>query len=480
MQISKGRTFHQGKISAITFDCCRVWLAVGLLPILAAGQSQSSVRIQGSELGRENLSRVAASAAEIKIVLVKDPGLLVELKRWVAKDATGHGQIVRDSDLTDDAIFLRLENDLPFRSVATELVQRYGYLRPQLNPASDLAKERELLAQERAKWLAQEEEEERTRSRQRSSAGLQTARGCDASWDSACAEIPRGGESLANEPPPAGEAERPGNRGEETQRENRSQRESPVDRTQLMQPGEELSDELGGLSSEESFSLNASAAGFPSAGLDAGLSGGDFGRAGIASGALPVANAVSGAGRDGAESIDGAAIAATGLLWDADSGSSGRISGAPPSGGTTARMGAPGAASASPRAPSSSGLVRKPSPYDDIPSLYDMYMQAAPRPREPKRFGLDVFARGTRDAKLIPMDLPAGPDYVVGPGDGLTIDLWGGVSRRVYRTVDREGRVSLPEVGPIPVSGKSLADVQLSVQQVLRSQFRDVSADVSL
>ena len=33
-----------------------------------------------------------------------------------------------------------------------------------------------------------------------------------------------------------------------------------------------------------------------------------------------------------------------------------------------------------------------------------------------------------RDAQLIPMDLPAGPDYVVGPGDGLSIDLWGGVT----------------------------------------------------
>ena len=47
-------------------------------------------------------------------------------------------------------------------------------------------------------------------------------------------------------------------------------------------------------------------------------------------------------------------------------------------------------------------------------------------------------------------------------------------------TVDREGRVSLPEVGPVEVSGKSLADVQQNVQQVLRTQFRDESVDVSL
>jgi len=125
-------------------------------------------------------------------------------------------------------------------------------------------------------------------------------------------------------------------------------------------------------------------------------------------------------------------------------------------------------------------MTRAPNPYNDIPSLYDMYLQATPHPSTPTRFGMDVFTNGTRDPQLIPMDLPAGPDYVVGPGDGLAIDLWGGVSQRLYRTVDREGRVSLPEVGPLLVSGKSLADVQQSFQQVLRTQFRDVSADISL
>ena len=125
-------------------------------------------------------------------------------------------------------------------------------------------------------------------------------------------------------------------------------------------------------------------------------------------------------------------------------------------------------------------LVRARSPYNDIPSLYDMYVQAIPRPILPKRFGAEVFENGTRDSQLIPMDVPAGPDYVVGPGDGLSIDLWGGVSQRIFRVVDREGRVSLPEVGPVLVSGKSLADVQTNLQETLRTQFRQVSAAVSL
>jgi polysaccharide export outer membrane protein len=73
-----------------------------------------------------------------------------------------------------------------------------------------------------------------------------------------------------------------------------------------------------------------------------------------------------------------------------------------------------------------------------------------------------------------------GADYVLGPGDSMSIDLWGGVSQRLFRTVDREGRLLLPEAGPLLVSGKSLGEVQDAVQRLLRTEFRNVSADVSL
>jgi len=125
-------------------------------------------------------------------------------------------------------------------------------------------------------------------------------------------------------------------------------------------------------------------------------------------------------------------------------------------------------------------MVHRPNPYADIPSLYDMYVQASSRALPPERFGLELFRNGTREPDSIPMDLPVGPDYVVGPGDGLAIDLWGGVSQRFFRVVDREGRVSLPEAGPVLVSGRTLAEVQQSVQQLFRTQYRDVSTDVSL
>src|SRR5258708_11677651 len=138
-----------------------------------------------------------------------------------------------------------------------------------------------------------------------------------------------------------------------------------------------------------------------------------------------------------------------------------------------------------PRPPVDSELERpmiahRPNPYDDVPSLNDLYVQISQRPIVLERFGASIFRNGTGNLERLPMDLPAGPDYVVGPGDGLSIELWGGVAQRLQRVVDREGRVALPEVGAVQVSGHTLGDVQHLVQSALRTQFDEIEADVSL
>jgi len=120
------------------------------------------------------------------------------------------------------------------------------------------------------------------------------------------------------------------------------------------------------------------------------------------------------------------------------------------------------------------------NPYADVPSLYDLYAQYQRYSPTVDRFGTDVFLNGTGNLDELPMDLPVGPDYVIGPGDGVTIDLTGGVSERLQRVVDREGRLELPEFGSLEVSGRSLGEVQHMVQAALRSQFRDAGVDISL
>jgi protein involved in polysaccharide export with SLBB domain len=459
-----------------------ILMLIFLCSAVVRAQDRQPTSVSSSELGQENMSLVAASAADIKAALVKDAGLIVELKRWVAKDATDHGQIISESDLTNDAIFDRLESDVRFRSVATLLLQHYGYLVPKVNPDSQIGKEQELLVQERVKWLAQDQEQELAAARQRASRNFEETSVCDPQLDKNCYAPPMrpspaqgpGGQSQPGMPPSKtspNELPPPnlpqGNGG-------------PLEQAQLMQNGDQFSgvptQSLVGTAYDSGNSLNS-------------LGVNPFG---------PLTP------QPGASASNGqfASLFAPENSEDRDSIQNLLTNGSPAAGANAFRSEGnqindseanpsltPGISTPTPMRSQryrSQALLqpvemtRAPDPYGDIPSLYDMYLQAAPHPSTPTRFGMDIFDNGTRDAQLIPMDLPAGPDYVVGPGDGLSIDLWGGVSQRLYRTVDREGRVSLPEVGPVLVSGKSLADVQQNLQQVLRSQFRDVSADVSL
>jgi polysaccharide export outer membrane protein len=125
-------------------------------------------------------------------------------------------------------------------------------------------------------------------------------------------------------------------------------------------------------------------------------------------------------------------------------------------------------------------LTRRPNPYADVPSLYDLYAQYSARSPILARFGSEVFRDGTGNSNGLPMDMPMGPDYVLGPGDSLTVNLWGGISQRLIRVVNQEGRINLPEVGALQVTGRTLGDVQHMVQESLRTQFRNVEADVSI
>lgn len=460
--------------------CIASILALYACPLQA--QTQSPLPIRSSELGRENLSRVAASAVEIRVVLRKDPGLMLELKRWVAKDATDHGQIVSDADLTDDAIFQRLESDVPFRSVATTILQRYGYLLPNLNPDSPQGKEQGLLLQERTKWLAQVQEEERTQARQRGSSNLQTAQYCDPRIDLNCQppqsqDSPRNGDQ-GQQPPTWQPFETVP--GEAVPRSAPGNDSDPVLRAQVTDAQENAYGSFTPSSSSNSFGSSQSGA----------ISNPNAARqlvpASLSPNSEPQTDALLSAGnsdlRNVGEKLPSDEYGLVGTK--AISGDSARspVTNDNVSPTPVGNSVLPPNSRYAQRAPAvqPAELVRKPNPYVDVPSLYDMYLQAVSRPPVPTRFGLEVFQNGSRNPQFIPMDVPAGPDYIVGPGDGLSISLWGGVSQRFFRTVDREGRVSLPEVGPVLVSGKSLADLQQNVQSILRTQFRDVSADVSL
>src|SRR6266850_1491272 len=409
---------------------------------------------QAPDLTQENLRRVAASAIQIRSVLVKDEGLMVELKRWVAKVATDSGQIVEDSNLTDQAIFDRLEQDIAFRSVATRLLQRYGYLMPTPNPDSDFAKEKELVLKERARRLVQIETQEDTESLrpQRNDRDLERTATCDPRRDEDCQQQSQA-DRRRNTRAPDGMSYPETNPQEAAPEQQPAQSPSRILRADGLAQATDPLDGSRGIGSGLNFELTPASAKRDTNPLASSQSfGQDVDDAMPAARNLPTSSVEP----NGTEVFTGK----NGRELPSRANYPRRIS--KEEDVTPVRM------------------VHRANPYADIPSLYDMYVQTSVHQRPNERFGLAAFRNTSNDPRAIPMDLPVGPDYVIGPGDGLAIDLWGGVKQRFLRVVDREGRVSLPEVGPLLVSGRNLADVQQSVQQVLRTQYRDVSADVSL
>jgi protein involved in polysaccharide export with SLBB domain len=407
---------------------------------------------QTPDLSQENLLRVAASAIQIRTVLIKDEGLLVELKRWMAKEATDNGQVVEDSKLTDQAIFERLERDIAFRSVATRLLQRYGYLMPTPNPDSDYAKEKQLVLQERARRLVQIEAQEDTESLkpQRNDRDLERTAACDPRREEDCPQqTPEGRQKMRA----------PNGMSSPTTNPQTGPDQTPSQSPSRILRADGIPQDIDPLNGSGADGLS------PTLQLASGSTKRDTNNMGRPQNSSegPNDNILPG---QAMPSMPADPRLPSDLL-------PGKYGAERPLRSTT-----PGGRTSEDLTPVR--MVHRANPYADIPSLYDMYVQTSARQRPTERFGMDVFRNTTNDPQAIPMDLPVGPDYVLGPGDSLEIDLWGGVSQRLFRVVDREGRVSLPEAGPLLVSGRNLGDVQSAVQQVLRTEYRDVSADVSL
>lgn len=131
-------------------------------------------------------------------------------------------------------------------------------------------------------------------------------------------------------------------------------------------------------------------------------------------------------------------------------------------------------------APLIPSTVPQGNPYPGLPSTADLYRRYEVESRPLKRFGADIFRPDIVGLDKFPMDLPAGSDYVLGTGDTVVVDIWGGMTQQVTRVVDREGRISLPDVGPVTVAGFSLSEAQKRVQAAAQPQYHDAKVSLSV
>ncbi|UCD64766.1 MAG: SLBB domain-containing protein [Candidatus Zixiibacteriota bacterium] len=93
-------------------------------------------------------------------------------------------------------------------------------------------------------------------------------------------------------------------------------------------------------------------------------------------------------------------------------------------------------------------------------------------------FGMELF-RGEVENEL-PIDIPSAEDYVLGPGDNLVIYLWGRVEKQYVLTIDREGKVFVPQVGEMVAWGLTLADFVEAARRQFSKAYSDFDLTVSL
>ena len=116
------------------------------------------------------------------------------------------------------------------------------------------------------------------------------------------------------------------------------------------------------------------------------------------------------------------------------------------------------------------------------PTLLDNLLdkhEHEPFNRDLRQFGYDFFKNS---AQLVgAMDnLPVGGEYTIGPGDVLSISIWGAINARHELTVDRNGEVSIPKVGTVKVWGVTYDQVKTVINKAIGQYFKNYEINVTL
>jgi len=103
----------------------------------------------------------------------------------------------------------------------------------------------------------------------------------------------------------------------------------------------------------------------------------------------------------------------------------------------------------------------------------------APKVDEVKPFGYDLFAG--EPTSFMPSENAAVPDtYLIGRGDTLNINFYGKESENYEVVVDREGRISIPNLSPVQVAGLTFSEVKELIKAKVEQEVIGIKAFVSV
>jgi len=77
-------------------------------------------------------------------------------------------------------------------------------------------------------------------------------------------------------------------------------------------------------------------------------------------------------------------------------------------------------------------------------------------------------------------DVPVPPEYTLGPGDEVRVQLFGKRNETYSFVVTREGEINFPETGPVAVAGLSFGELRDLINERVAQQMIGVSASVTM
>ena len=97
--------------------------------------------------------------------------------------------------------------------------------------------------------------------------------------------------------------------------------------------------------------------------------------------------------------------------------------------------------------------------------------------REDRIFGRNIF--NSRGLTFEPSsNLATPPDYRLGPGDEIVIDIWGASQNVLRERISPEGTISVAELGPISISGKTVQETEVFLKRELSRIYADSSNQI--
>ncbi|RKY66838.1 MAG: sugar ABC transporter substrate-binding protein, partial [Candidatus Latescibacterota bacterium] len=102
------------------------------------------------------------------------------------------------------------------------------------------------------------------------------------------------------------------------------------------------------------------------------------------------------------------------------------------------------------------------------------------RELEARKRGLSPFGYKVFETSVFQPDTlygPVSPDYLVGPGDEVIVNVWGEVEFRYTATVGRDGFIEIPKVGLISVNGLTFRELKERMLNRLSRAYPGISRD---